>query len=63
MKTVIQAALLSSALIATAGFANTTPIHFAKGSYCGSFDGDVVGRKFTMELSPEQTLRLDIHTL
>lgn len=50
--------LLACSLIAFAGqgFANTTPIKFAKGSFCGSFSGNAKGRTFTLNLNANQEL-------
>lgn len=60
MKTMIQAVVLSSALLGMASFAETTPIQFAKGSYCGNFEGNVVGRKFTLQLKARQLLSIEM---
>ncbi|MDO4895522.1 hypothetical protein [Moraxella sp.] len=53
--------LLACSLIAFAGqsFANTTPIKFAKGSYCGSFTGNYANRTFTLGLGKGQTLLIN----
>ena len=61
MKLIIQAMLLSSALVGMASFAETTPVQFVKGSYCGSFDGNVVGRKFTLQLNAGQLLSIEVN--
>ncbi len=45
--------------ITTAVHANT-PIRFTPGSYCGSFDGNVVGRKFTLQLKANQLLSIEM---
>ena len=37
-----------------------TSIVFAKGSNCGSFDGNIVGRKFTLHLGANQNLTIDV---
>ncbi|MDO4895523.1 hypothetical protein [Moraxella sp.] len=49
---------MACSLIAFAGqsFANTTPIKFAKGSFCGSFSGNAKGRTFTLNLNANQQL-------
>ena len=61
MKSIIMA--LSTAIliliITTTAHANT-PIHFAPGSYCGSFDGNVAGRKFTLQLKSDQLLSIEM---
>ena len=44
----------------TAMSAPTTPINFAKGSSCGSFDGNIVGRKFTLDLDANQNFTIDV---
>lgn len=50
------------ALLAVSGqsFANTVPIKFVKGSYCGSFSGNVAGKKFTLQLGVNQVLNINI---
>ncbi|MDO4450355.1 MAG: hypothetical protein Q4B79_05280 [Moraxella sp.] len=56
MKSVKVLALCALLAVSGQSFAKTTPIVFAKGSYCGSFEGDVVGRRFTLGLMKHQTL-------
>lgn len=60
MQTTIKAILLSSLIFAPAVFANTTAITFAKGSYCGSFEGNIVNRKFTVQAKANQSLEVKV---
>lgn len=61
LKVALKITLLASAMtvIASPAIAQTTPIKFPKGSYCGSFSGDVQGRTFTLNLRAGQTLTVD----
>lgn len=55
----LKVLLICGAMIMSGqSFANTVPIKFAKGSYCGSFSGDYAGRTFTIYLNKGQTLRI-----
>lgn len=58
MRTVIWVILLSLALFQTST-AKTTPIQFAKGSYCSGFSGNITGQKFAIELGENQIFRVD----
>lgn len=53
------------ALLAVSGqsFAKltVTPIVFAKGSSCGAFEGNVVGRVFTLQLNAKQDLTINVN--
>ncbi len=55
LKVVTMCALLA---MSTQSFAETVPIKFAKGSYCGSFSGNFKGKAFTMQLGDNQTLEI-----
>lgn len=57
----LKLALLASvlAVVASPAIAQTTTIKFPKGSYCGSFSGDVKGRTFSLNLRAGQTLTVD----
>lgn len=62
MKTLKVALLCGLMAMGGQAFAKTTttPIVFAKGSSCGYFDGNVVGRKFTLFLQANQALTIDV---
>lgn len=38
-----------------------TPVVFAKGSNCGLFDGNVLGRNFTLNLNANQDLVIQVY--
>lgn len=59
IKTALIAATIG--LVAQSATAATTQIRFAKGSYCGSFSGNVKGRTFTLGLGARQTLTVDAY--
>lgn len=56
IKTLIIGAVL---MIGGQAFAQTTPIHFAKGSYCGSFEGDYTDKTFTLFTKANQLIYID----
>ncbi len=58
MKTVLLSTLCFLPMLGSA--MPTTPIKFIKGSYCGSFTGDMSkGRKFTINLGANQEFTID----
>ena len=57
MKLLKILAITSLLAISGQSFANTT-IQFPQGSYCSSFSGNVVGRKFDIFLGTNQTLTI-----
>ncbi|MDO5050629.1 MAG: hypothetical protein Q4D68_02730 [Moraxella equi] len=59
MKTLKVVAVCALLAISSQSFANTVPIKFAKGSYCGSFSGDFKGKTFTIQLGANQTLEIN----
>ncbi|OOR91371.1 hypothetical protein B0181_03470 [Moraxella caviae] len=56
----LSAVLVAACLLGLSApsFAKVTPIKFAKGSYCGSFDGNHSGRTFTLHLDAGQLLEI-----
>lgn len=63
MKTLKILATCALLLIGGQSFAKqtTTPIVFAKGSDCSLFDGDVLGRNFTLNLNANQDLVIQVY--
>lgn len=47
-------------LITTASFGATSVVKFAKGSHCGSFTGDFLGRKFLLDLNKNQLITVNL---
>lgn len=58
MKKLILCAVL--ALASTSAFAEIVPIKFAKGSHCGSFEGDYTNQTFTLNTKANQTIYVTI---
>ncbi|WP_432525719.1 hypothetical protein L3D26_04220 [Moraxella sp. ZY21109] len=55
-------ALIASPALAKPAKTYVTPIQFAKGSECGSFDGSLANREFTLHLKKNQWIRIGIES-
>ncbi|STZ08088.1 Uncharacterised protein [Moraxella caprae] len=60
MKSLKVLAVCALMVVSRQSFAQTTPISFAKGSHCGSFEGDYTNRTFTLNTKANQTIYVTI---
>lgn len=56
MKSLKILAVCALMVVSAPIFAKTTPISFAKGSHCGSFERDYTNRTFTLNTKANQTI-------
>lgn len=61
MKLLKTLALCSLLVLGNQAIAKTTPISFAKGSHCGSFEGDYTSRTFTLSTRANQTVYVTVN--
>ena len=60
MKKLALSALVCALCVAPAYAATNVPIVFPKGSYCGSYTGQVAGKSFSLSVAKGQTIDVTV---